>query len=163
MGFAQAGTFNKPMVEQVNASLTAAEPKWLPIGGAPTQWGTDLATPEKRLAAAVKLAGRTAASGSGGSDGGGDSGVKGGGVVAVVDQSDDAWSDASNDPDIAELLNDDRFGHSSPGVPPNEYRDKFRLDHVRAARARQRQRRQRRGREKSDRLIEETEGVCLVE
>ena len=105
MGFAQAGTFNKPMVEQVNASLTAAEPKWLPIGGAPTQWGTDLATPEKRLAAAVKLAGRTAVGGSSGSDGIGDAGVKGGGVVAVVDQSDDAWSDASNDPDIAELLN----------------------------------------------------------
>jgi hypothetical protein len=78
-----------------------------------------------------------------------------------------AWEELVDPPKlvpiIAELLNDDRFGHSSPGVPPNEYRGKFRLDHVRAARARQRQRRQRRGREKSDRLIEETEGVCLVE
>jgi hypothetical protein len=34
-------------------------------------------------------------------------------------------------PIIAELLNDDDFGHSSPGVPPSDHRGKFRLDHVR--------------------------------
>jgi hypothetical protein len=35
-------------------------------------------------------------------------------------------------PIIRELMNDDRWGHSSDGVPPTEHRGKFRLDHVRA-------------------------------
>jgi hypothetical protein len=114
MGLAQAGTFNKPMVEQVNASLTAAEPKWLPIGGAPTKWGADLETPEKRLAAAVKLASRAVSASGGDPDGGGGTSAKGSGVVAVVDQSDDAWSDASSDPDIADLLNSLSKLHTLP-------------------------------------------------
>ena len=32
-------------------------------------------------------------------------------------------------PIVMELLNDDKWGHSSPGVPPPEHRGKVRLDH----------------------------------
>ena len=32
-------------------------------------------------------------------------------------------------PIVTELLNDDKWGHSSPGVPPPEHRGKVRLDH----------------------------------
>jgi hypothetical protein len=44
-----------------------------------------------------------------------------------------AWEELVDPPKllpiIAELMNDDHFGHSSPGVPPSEHRGKFRLDH----------------------------------